>query len=317
MGLEEEEFKNNNKMMMTEVYDDVSSAPADDNDSASTMSEESESNSENQEVKQFSCEFCPKKFNLQRTYERHVVEKHKIKTYRCKVCLQEFNNRQVLKEHCEQSHQEDRVPCHLCKKTFTTKSSLRLHHEAIHRGIRYKCDHCDKSFGQLGSLRRHVNTIHNGASISEPQLVVSTERFVPLDSVHKDEWVSSPDKLLSRKQSVESTIGVKRERADNNNSQLISSILQQGTTASAGNLLSGMTKRVRTDIPNLFSAMLGENEDNENENISSSANSQNISNYDKSAAVAAALKPNLELYNKYEVGPSECAAIAILVSMKA
>lgn len=112
--------------------------------------------------KKFGCLICGKRFNLLRTYERHVADKHRVKTYHCKVCNQVFNNRQVLKEHCEAMHQEERVPCHLCDKTFTTRSSLRLHHDAIHKGIRYKCSHCDKSFGQLGSLRRHVNTIHEG-----------------------------------------------------------------------------------------------------------------------------------------------------------
>mmetsp|Transcript_18023 Transcript_18023/g.31867 ORF Transcript_18023/g.31867 Transcript_18023/m.31867 type:complete len:357 (+) Transcript_18023:381-1451(+) len=141
------------------------SAPLRTLESSSTPVGTIKSTENTESIKRFACEYCPKRFALNRTYKRHLQEKHMTKTYRCKICDQEFNNRQVLKEHCEQNHLEFRVPCGLCDKTFTTKSSLRLHNDTIHNGIRYLCPHCNNEFGQLGSLRRHIGTLHEGKEL--------------------------------------------------------------------------------------------------------------------------------------------------------
>ncbi|XP_059056442.1 zinc finger protein 62 homolog [Achroia grisella] len=140
----------------------------------------------------FSCDFCPKKFNTlqkKKSHEgyhvkpsgrnkcgycsstfvcyrqklKHITEVHGVHhvKLKCLACDRTFYNSRSLNAHTKRYHLMERSrQCTECSKKFFNTSDL-TYHMVKHTGIkRFQCDVCLKSYGRKNTLVEHMR-IHN------------------------------------------------------------------------------------------------------------------------------------------------------------
>ena len=122
-----------------------------------------EDNSEDDDIEdppqQHKCQFCDKKFTVQRYLDTHIARNHgDIQLHKCTVCEKVFNLKQHLKRHIEVTHMEHESNiCDFCGKNFSRVDKLKEHIKVIHlkESKKFVCSVCDKSFDRNWNFKRH------------------------------------------------------------------------------------------------------------------------------------------------------------------
>ena len=101
------------------------------------------------------CEKCNKVYKSLENYRKHVKYSHEdVRDFECKVCNKKFHQTSVLKGHMSQVHGTKSFQCEECGKSFKLKSYLEYHVRNMHEGQKdFNCDHCEKSYSKRDRLK--------------------------------------------------------------------------------------------------------------------------------------------------------------------
>ena len=103
-------------------------------------------------LKEYTCNQCNKKFNLQKDLDQHIGLKHK--KWQCNYCDKEYTTSGGLHKH-ERSHENLANACTVCKKRFQFPYQVEKHarnHTAC--GL-LQCKDCDLKFACQSTLDTH------------------------------------------------------------------------------------------------------------------------------------------------------------------
>ena len=113
------------------------------------------SSSEDGNIKNLKCEFCPIVFSNIDDLANHLVNGH---ANDFKIEPEDYLEIEANAENQVQRNQEDRN-CQFCGKSFSRRDHKKNHIKRIHEeGQIYnnKCEFCGKSFAQPAHLRTHT-----------------------------------------------------------------------------------------------------------------------------------------------------------------
>ncbi len=117
----------------------------------------------------FPCNTCDGKFKTNYELNAHVTRKHTITDtmFKCDydTCTAQFKMKNDFAKHLKCVHGNETFSCNFddnCDKIYKTKKDLDRHIERFHKQIRnFKCDTCDVQFYTNYELTAHKNQIHN------------------------------------------------------------------------------------------------------------------------------------------------------------
>ena len=137
---------------------------------------------EGDEIEEFECEICQKKFPYFSRLKNHmkifhnIDELEKISTeednpdrkYQCKFCEKKFKSLIYRRNHMKSVHDyegeiETTYNCEICGKKFPHMSRLKKHMEVRHNengNKEMKCNLCQKILKTSGHLNRHMREVH-------------------------------------------------------------------------------------------------------------------------------------------------------------
>ena len=96
----------------------------------------------------FECNYCCKTFEIQKSLNHHVREKH-METNKNSHFIEDLSSIGVIK-------------CDSCEKTFQRRENLERHMKTVHAEKKlFPCGLCTKSFSRKDILVRHVKCVHN------------------------------------------------------------------------------------------------------------------------------------------------------------
>jgi hypothetical protein len=109
--------------------------------------------------KQFSCNFCPKKFISMTSLQIHEIIHTGEKPFDCKFCDKKFNQKGNAKTH-EALHYEDKgiegkFSCRFCKEKFHYHHVMIRHLKIHTNGKPYDCTYCGKLWAKKSRLEPH------------------------------------------------------------------------------------------------------------------------------------------------------------------
>ena len=114
-------------------------------------------------TKEFSCQFCPKKFSTSITADTHTAKIHcQDPEHPCDNCGDKFITAKDLTKHMNIAHNEvskrTQVVCDNCGKSFTTTSSLKKHILYNHQNQEkpHECPVCNRRFMSKADQTRHM-----------------------------------------------------------------------------------------------------------------------------------------------------------------
>ena len=115
--------------------------------------------------KSINCEHCPRIFQVQEKYNRHV-EQHKSgqfdSTFNCGKCGKTFKKETDLKRHLKTHDSSKSYACNVCGDKFVDSTRLKQH-KWIHENVkRFVCnvDGCKERFRQKSNLNNHQASFH-------------------------------------------------------------------------------------------------------------------------------------------------------------
>ena len=117
--------------------------------------EKSYSTSSNEQpMKKYKCEICPKSFDRRPYLSDHMNSHTKERPIECEFCSKTFLGSGTLFNH-RKSHFPPMLKCDFCPKMFTLKRGLEQHMN-LHKGEKpFKCDKCDERFAHSCGLSQH------------------------------------------------------------------------------------------------------------------------------------------------------------------
>ena len=96
----------------------------------------------------FECSYCCKTFEIKKSLNRHVREKH-METNKNTHFVEDLSSIDIIK-------------CNSCEKTFKRRENLERHIKTVHAEKKlFPCDLCTKTFSRKDILVRHVKCVHN------------------------------------------------------------------------------------------------------------------------------------------------------------
>ncbi|XP_045204445.2 zinc finger protein 729-like [Mercenaria mercenaria] len=116
--------------------------------------------------KQFTCQWCSKKFKNNSYLQRHIRCVHRSQGYCCKVCNKKYkqNSFRVYKKHIQTCKENDtkckEYKCDKCTYTGKSKVQFTEHVARMHQN-KLACGVCFKQFGLHKELQRHHHTVHS------------------------------------------------------------------------------------------------------------------------------------------------------------
>lgn len=116
------------------------------------------------------CPNCPKTFFSRKSLFGHVQAKHKGQSepssFACNECGNRYNMQKSLQRHIREKHLvgTEQFRCQHCGRNFISAKGLEVHMAASHRGMATKktirCEICGTEFSRTHSLARHMRNVH-------------------------------------------------------------------------------------------------------------------------------------------------------------
>ena len=119
------------------------------------------SDSPNQKIRKYSCQYCGKKFPTPSHLRDHELIHSDKKEYKCMLCNKEFTLQRQLKNHTIVIHGDSKFICVLCGKKFATSGSLKLHGFRHSSKKPFQCSICNKGFINKLNLNDHISIHKN------------------------------------------------------------------------------------------------------------------------------------------------------------
>ncbi|XP_066986077.1 zinc finger protein 235-like isoform X2 [Macrobrachium rosenbergii] len=112
--------------------------------------------------KNFTCQYCSKKFYRKRSKDLHVRKHTGEKIHQCTVCSKVFTKLYAFQRHKEEVHAcRKNFVCAECSKEFSSQRQLRNHLD-LHRCEKiHKCNQCDHACHTASGLRMHKLKNHS------------------------------------------------------------------------------------------------------------------------------------------------------------
>lgn len=130
----------------------------------------------------FSCDQCPKKFNLMKRLRKHIETYHSGKpierNHICQYCAMAFAKPGCLKRHLRSHTQETPYQCQFCQRRFKYRWP-KVQHERLHTGEKpYKCSFCDERFTQNCVRKNHEYKKHGNEDFKPKERVRTKKRKI-------------------------------------------------------------------------------------------------------------------------------------------
>lgn len=113
----------------------------------------------------FQCQYCMKKFYINKQYQNHLKMHRNERNHCCKFCYKSFVLKNELQNHLKSAHRKELdlpdefVECLVCGKKFKNKYYLNSHLK-IHQDKQFFCPCCPNNFISAVKLRDHVTKQH-------------------------------------------------------------------------------------------------------------------------------------------------------------
>ncbi|XP_072319809.1 uncharacterized protein [Eucyclogobius newberryi] len=112
--------------------------------------------------KPFRCIVCPKAFESEVLFEKHVIT-HSVQTpLRCPICNKPCKNKSSFKKHLSIHTEERPFRCSVCMKGFNQKCNLKRHMQTHTEEKSFCCPECGLRLKQQHNLLRHISAVHRG-----------------------------------------------------------------------------------------------------------------------------------------------------------
>ena len=156
--------KNKKSKVKEEIPDHLKNVTKDPKSEVLTLEKDKEAVQQSLHVEKnsYRCQFCNKKFKVQRYFNAHQ-RFHKHQPLKCEICSKVFGSNANLKRHeLSCSNENLKLQCHFCKLTFKGSYNDLQKHQLIHSGkYPYECNVCKVKFKQLAHLKSH-ESLHSG-----------------------------------------------------------------------------------------------------------------------------------------------------------
>jgi KRAB domain-containing zinc finger protein len=117
------------------------------------------------DMKQFSCQFCSKKFGSNGIRNKHEHNHHKQR-FVCPQCNRKFISSTILSNHLKTHTGKKEFVCETCGSEFFNKGSLYTHIKEGH-DKRYECLECGQHFSLKVRYKDHMATHPNSKEYKE------------------------------------------------------------------------------------------------------------------------------------------------------
>ena len=78
------------------------------------------------------CNFCKRKFTLEKSLKRHIESTHEKSMYCCNHCPLSFTDANKLNSHLQSEHEGMKYVCADCQETFCSQVGLKIHMKRAH-----------------------------------------------------------------------------------------------------------------------------------------------------------------------------------------
>jgi len=103
----------------------------------------------------YSCEKCPKTFQVYKNLEKHLLTHMKIMVIQCSVCSKEFQDEVSLQAHINLHNGGLPYSCPYCSLTFRQLADMKKHERVHTKEKPYSCTVCGTKFSDASAFRRH------------------------------------------------------------------------------------------------------------------------------------------------------------------
>ena len=85
-----------------------------------------------------------------------------VKNFPCQLCSKRYNTIKSRNRHVKIVHEKSKpFACPKCDSAFVEKNKLTVHIKNVLEGCKYECDKCDKALSSKSSLRMHKQLVHD------------------------------------------------------------------------------------------------------------------------------------------------------------
>lgn len=99
-----------------------------------------------QPLKTFACELCPKTFRRREHLYQHVKLHTGFRPFACENCKKSFMRKEHLMRHLTSHSGQKNFMCNICEKSFSRNDNLLKHKKTHEKQTSFTCDICQKQF---------------------------------------------------------------------------------------------------------------------------------------------------------------------------